>query len=227
MSVNLLSDTPSRLSIADDLESMVLVLIYYAVRYLSSSIKENRHVAAFLEECFDMYSLGSAKVLCGERKTIVVKERGQLVHYLPGAGQTRVLFRSPLDRLLSIVLGWFRLRYKVLAWEEHVALQPGLARAQAHFHTPAKSSRPQTGNGRQDDDGAEESELQPAPTSEERGLASRVLGHSFIIPEFWRALRSEHWAVQVSDRHPDGDRVPLGWLSKLEPVPYYISAEMA
>ena len=219
MSVNLLSDDPRHLSIADDLESLLLVLIYYAVRYLSSSIKDNRHVADFLDECFDYYTLDNGKFLCGERKMGIVKERGELVHYLPGNGHIRVLFKSPLDSLLSTVLGWFRAHYKVQAWTAHVQLHPSLARAQEYFQTPAKSSRASAGNGAsryQSNHGAEE-QLPPVPTPDERTLASRALVHSFIVDEFTAAAASALWSV--TDRYPGGDRVPQGWVSKLDPVP--------
>ncbi len=229
MSANLLSITPTRFSLADDLESLVLVLIYYAVRYLSSSIIEDRLVAVFLERCFDSYTIGNGKILCGERKTDVMRDCGEVVYYLPGKGRTRVFFKSPLDELLSTVLGWFRLHYKVLDWEADVTQHPTLAWAQAHFQTPAKSSRPHAGHGgprHLDADGGDESKLQPAPTSDERGLALRVLAHSFIIDEFSETLDSALWTG--IDRHPDGDRVPKGWLSTLEPVPqFYLSKEIA
>ncbi len=227
MSVNLLSVSPTRYSITDDLESLIMVLIYYAVRYLSSNIEANRHVATFLEQCFDSYTIGSRKVLCSERKMDIVKG-GDLFYYLPGTGRASVVFDSPLDKLLGTILRWFSVHYKVVGWEAHIALHRSLARAQTEFHTPAKSSRPQNGDDLPSRrDGAPQALLRPVPTPEDRGLASRVSGHSFIISEFWHAIRSELWSVRASDRHPDPDRVPVGWLSKLQPVPYFTSEEAA
>ena len=228
MSVNLLSINPTRFSLSDDLESLVLVLIYYGVRYLSSSIQDDHCVAACLDKCFDSYTIGNGKFLCGEGKTDIMKDYGQLVHYLPGKGRTRVFFASPLDGLLATVLKWFRLHYKVLEWKADIARNPTLARAQEHFKTPAKPSRLHNDINapRRRDDGDAEQELRPAPTSDEKGLALRVLAHSFIINEFSDTVDSALW--QGNDRHPDGDRVPKGWSSPLDPVPeYYFSIETA
>lgn len=229
MSANLLSLTPARFSIADDLESLVLVLIYYAARYLTSSIQDGHLVALFLEQCFDCYTIGDGKILCGERKLDIMKDDRGVVYCLPGKGRTRVFFESPLDGLLNTVLGWFRFHYKVLDWEAEVLRNPSLARAQEHFQTPAKSSRRDAGNGgphrRNDVDNPGGSKLPPAPTSEERSIGLRVSAHSFIIDEFSGALEAD-WTE--GSRHPDGDRVPKGWMSTLDPVPQcYLSSESA
>ncbi|PIL32491.1 hypothetical protein GSI_05194 [Ganoderma sinense ZZ0214-1] len=226
MSVNLLSLSPMRFSIADDLESMVLVLIYHAIRYLSSSIEKNLVVANHLESCFDSYTVGGCKVLCSERKTETVKG-GSLFYYLPGIGRRNLVFGSPLDELLGTILAWFSSHYKVTTWEAHIALHRSLARAQTHFQTPAKSSRSHSGDGlprRQDEE--PEPPLPPVPTPEDRELATKTSAHSSMISEFWNTIQSERWSARPSDRHSDRDRVPAGWLSKLDPVPN-VSGETA
>ncbi len=221
MSVNLLS-RPGRVTVADDLESLLLVLMYYAVRYLESNIAENLSVATFLEDCFDKYTVGGGRVLCGERKTTVMKT-GQLVYFQPGEGLTVLEFDSPLDTLLSTVLRWFSFHYKVVAWDAHIARYPPLARAQSLFQTPAKPSRPNPGVNlpppRDGDEGAKsKGKLKPPPTLEERDLASRVFKHETMRETFLIAAGSSAWSA-VSDRHQDGDRVPPGWESTLDPIP--------
>ena len=225
MSVNLLSLSPMRFSIADDLESIILVLMYYAIRYLSSSIGDNRNVALHLERCFDSYTVDDCKVLCSERKTEIVTG-GSLFYYLPGVGPRKLVFSSPLDQLLGTALGWLSSHYKVTAWEAHIALHRSLARAQTHFQTPAKSSRPYSDDDLpRHQDGDHEALIPPVPTVDDRELAKRISAHSFMISEFWDTIRSELWLARTSDRHPAGDRVPRGWLSKLDPVPIVASEQ--
>ncbi|KAM5541562.1 hypothetical protein V8D89_004752 [Ganoderma adspersum] len=228
MSVNLLSRL-GRVTVADDIESLVLVLIYHAVRYLNSNIAENLSVAKFLEDCFDCYTVGAKKVLCGERKTIVVKT-GELVYFQPGEGLAIVEFDSPLDKLLATVLRWFSLHYKVVAWDAYIARHPTLARAQSLLQTPMKPSRPHFDVNpfprRDGDEGAKPKEkIKPPPTSEERDLASRVVDHATMKETFLIAAGSSGWSGV--DRHEDGDRVPPGWESSLDPIPALATKDMA
>ncbi|KAM5541548.1 hypothetical protein V8D89_004738 [Ganoderma adspersum] len=71
MSVNLLN-APGPVNILDDLESLLFILIYYAIRYVQSSIAYNSDVATFLDECFNCYTINEGLVLCGERKSWII-----------------------------------------------------------------------------------------------------------------------------------------------------------
>ncbi|TBU36902.1 hypothetical protein BD309DRAFT_877454, partial [Dichomitus squalens] len=78
MSANLLNAV-GPVSIPDELESFILIIIYYATRYLESNILHDTDVASFLDECFDCYTIDGDAILCGERKLSIVVVDGRLL----------------------------------------------------------------------------------------------------------------------------------------------------
>ncbi len=45
------------MAVADEMESFLFILIYYAVRYLTSTIARDMDAASFIDQCYDVYSL--------------------------------------------------------------------------------------------------------------------------------------------------------------------------
>ncbi|TBU56976.1 hypothetical protein BD310DRAFT_1022212, partial [Dichomitus squalens] len=122
VSVNLLSNALSRHRLQDELESLLHVLIYYSIRYLHSTLTDGQ-VASFIDEYFDCFSLLNGKISCGEKKSMIIRDKGELV-FSKGYGLTRVLFGSPMDKLIATVLRWFKAHYAVLDYETWRARLP-------------------------------------------------------------------------------------------------------
>ena len=243
MSVGLLSGRQD-VRVPDELESFLLVLIYYAVRYLNSSIRSGHAVATFLDECFDCYTVNTSKkeIHCGERKYAVIKEHGQLLHYCPDQrGRAQILFSSPMDRLLSELLQSFYCYYSVVHYDQWRRENPLLARLMDSEQSPAPSlgiSSPPTSSSNlrlpllpqspvshsSNDYGAETHPLiVPAPTEAQKQASRRVATHSWMLAALLAASKSRAWAEE--DRHVTGDRVPKNWRSTHDPIPSFREVE--
>ena len=102
------------MAIPDELESMLHVLIYHAVRYLRSDIPDNDEVARWLEATYDAYFVHGKEILCGERKGLIVAKLGRLVRWQPRLSDyVSVVFKSPLDTLIYEILQSFKAHYEV------------------------------------------------------------------------------------------------------------------
>ena len=232
MSVYLLN-SPGPVNISDELESLLLILIYYAVRYIQSTIDHNADVATFLDECFDCYTINSDLVLCGERKSAIVSGAGQL---LPNSDALcPISFSFSLDRIIAQALTRFRCLYKTRRYDNW----------DASDYNPPPSPTPQKLG--QSNDMSEKPNLQedateeerrraeyeadwdaqpeivptgppPAPTPAERKLAEQIKDHAWMKWALEKALsRDLGWEKAV--RHRSGDRVPKGWESPHAVIP--------
>ncbi|TBU21216.1 hypothetical protein BD311DRAFT_734591 [Dichomitus squalens] len=95
-SVNLINNCTGT-EIPDELESILLILIYYCIRYLQSSIKHDRSVAIILDEIYDCFILHEGTIACGERKDTIIT-KGKLSYYVPRRGLVKITFNgTPLD----------------------------------------------------------------------------------------------------------------------------------
>ena len=91
---------------ADDLESFLFVLIYYAVRYLDSTLDDDYQVASFIDQSFDCYSVYRNRIIVGQQKATLIRS-GKLVHNF--FGNVDVSFRNPpLDSLINHLLSSFK-----------------------------------------------------------------------------------------------------------------------
>ncbi|TBU38879.1 hypothetical protein BD309DRAFT_929911 [Dichomitus squalens] len=119
LSANLINNPSKPVVIADELESLLHVLIYYAIRYLHSSITPDDEVAKFLDATYDSYVVHDGAVHCGERKGSIVADLGKLVLWQPKQSRNvAIVFNSPMDMLISRLLRSFKARYDVMNAEE-------------------------------------------------------------------------------------------------------------
>ncbi|TBU26971.1 hypothetical protein BD311DRAFT_697497 [Dichomitus squalens] len=127
LSVNILDDPGSVVVIADELESMFHVVIYYAVRFLHHNITAN-NVGQFLHDYFDDYAPHHGGKRCGPSKRLAMwMGRISLVNYHGryGTGGTKLRFlrppedrapageasQHPLNDIVSTLLSWFKAHY--------------------------------------------------------------------------------------------------------------------
>ena len=141
MSVRSVEDPSSRLSIADELESFLHVLLYLALRYLRNNLP---YPGIFIDQYFASSQTVDAKgtTVCGMLKQSVVCEEGQLafrwpwkpVFFLPdpqpedsssesrpAESQTRTanpFNPSPLNHLIMVLLSHFKAHYAVMKYNE-------------------------------------------------------------------------------------------------------------
>ncbi|KAI1781859.1 hypothetical protein LXA43DRAFT_1105197 [Ganoderma leucocontextum] len=231
MSVNLLN-SPGPVNISDELESLLLILIYYAIRYVQSSISHNADVATFLDECFDCYSMNSGLVLCGERKSWVVSVTGQLLRNSDALSPINFCFS--LDRVIAQALTRFCALYKVRRYDEwETENPPPSPTPQKQLKVNTVSVKVNLQQGAVSEMARKLAEYEadweaqpditstrppPEPTPAERNFASQVLDHTWMQWAFTRALSTDlGWEKAV--RHPSGDRVPKDWESPHAVIP--------
>lgn len=235
MSVNLLN-APGPVNISDDLESLLFILIYYAIRYVQSSIAYDNDVATFLDECFDCYTINEDLVLCGERKSWVVCVMGQLVRNSHTLDPIRFCFC--LDMIIAQALSRFRALYKVRRfddWEDKnppPSLPPSpTPQRPCEDHTVSIELNLQQGAVSEQAQKLAEYEADwnaqpavestrppPPPTLAERNFAEQVTDHSWMKWVFDKTLSMDlGWENAI--RHRSGDRVPKGWESPHAVIP--------
>ncbi|PIL27022.1 hypothetical protein GSI_10161 [Ganoderma sinense ZZ0214-1] len=234
VSVNLLSNELARVSIPDELESMFHVLVYYALRYLQSNLSDHQ-VAKLLDEFFDCFTDEDGAISCGNLKASTLRTHGELKVIQGRFGSVRVLFRSPMDHIITTLLQWFKARYAVLdynVWVEEnggllLGSLPGASEMGHTAETPPPPSRNAVSRGGDlvdDEDGDVNDDVlyqdlvaKDPPTDDEIALEKRIQGHddmiTFLTP---LALPSSRW--QSRDKAPS-DRVPANYVSPYPIMP--------
>ncbi|OJT13251.1 hypothetical protein TRAPUB_10186 [Trametes pubescens] len=114
MSVATLNEHAKVVETSDELESFFHVILYYAVRYLTSNCSD---AGSFIETFFESYSLVNKKYLCGKTKRTAMYQ-GQLVLDDTDAP---LKFSSPLDWFLSRLLQLFKAHYAVVQHQKKQA----------------------------------------------------------------------------------------------------------
>lgn len=224
------------MKIPDELESILLILIYYSIRYLTSSIPYPDSIATFLDECFDCFALDEGLVKCGQRKAMVITG-GSLAYYVPREGLVPITFKgSPLDHLVSELLKRFAAHYKVTKFDAWSKDQDRKAREDTPPPTVVRDGVELVydlallikHDALDDDPDAEEYEEEfveataevsgepEEPDGEERKLAAKVWGHGYMSWIFRRCVRMEGWE---RIQRVEGDNVPKGWVSSHPPIP--------
>ena len=141
MSLNLLSYPGEPVSIADELEAFVHVLIYGCVRFIPHNLNT---IYGFMNSYFDGYTLddGSTyKFACPPAKSASLTNGKltnctRLVKFFLDDGSTD----HPLNPLIRTLLGLFKTRYQVLMWhKEHVPQTPQRRTAPSHATGSTKS----------------------------------------------------------------------------------------
>ena len=129
LSIALLS-RPKVVEICDELESFFYVIVYHAVRYLESNLREQA-LDYWIDTFFDMYSCTNDAHTWGEQKIAAIK-RGALII----SNDERLEFDSPMDELLTKLLTWLRGHNVVTSYTREQQ------RRQALQHTAAQALIP-------------------------------------------------------------------------------------
>ncbi|TBU26889.1 hypothetical protein BD311DRAFT_798067 [Dichomitus squalens] len=113
-SVSLLVDGSQPVRICDDLESFLLILIYYAVRYLQSNLDDPVDVATFLHKAYDCYRHYKKRIIVGMLKVEIMHNQGRLVYTHPAYPDGfNIVFDDPaLDGLIADFISPFNSYYK-------------------------------------------------------------------------------------------------------------------
>ncbi|KAI1786098.1 hypothetical protein LXA43DRAFT_1035081 [Ganoderma leucocontextum] len=203
MSVNLLNHVTKPVKVSDELESFFHLLVYYAVRHLRSNCTD---VSSWIDNYFHSYSGPERMLTCGQ-KSSAVEITGVLEIESPDGP---LLFHSPMDGILAVILKSLRAHYKVM---EHDAVKtaPPPPRPETPPPSPLISPPIMMRDFEDDlDDDLDdeqvakwEARLQAdppdrSPTSEDRELARKVADHKFMIDHLSRMLRDPRW--RANDR---------------------------
>ncbi|KAI0742355.1 hypothetical protein C8Q80DRAFT_902489 [Daedaleopsis nitida] len=135
MSAAALFEPQKALVIADDIESFLHVVIYYAIRYLCHSCTNVYH---FMHDYFDGYSLRGQVPVCGTKKRCVMRfgelaySSGPITFHSPTCTETH-----PLNRIISEMLARFRAYYRELELARVSSMQkPGWEPSRPSTPTP-------------------------------------------------------------------------------------------
>ncbi|KAI0323416.1 hypothetical protein GY45DRAFT_1332548, partial [Cubamyces sp. BRFM 1775] len=215
MSVAMLNETSKVVEIPDELESFFHVILYHAVRYLTSNCTD---VGVFIEDFFDSYSSRNGELVCGEKK-----QASMITGHILLSQTMQLYFDSPLDGFMEAAMKWFRARYVVRTYHSYQSsssMDTASTHAAAASTKPPKSLVPYRRDARfldtddiEDSDSDDESPedkprkaaLPPAqPTEEEERDAAMVDTHAAFLKRLSKAMKSLDWQA---DR-VEGDNVP-------------------
>ncbi|TBU40240.1 hypothetical protein BD309DRAFT_361855 [Dichomitus squalens] len=233
MSVNLLRHVTKPIQISDELESFLHVLVYYAVRYLHSNCK---HVESWVNAYFHEY-VGPGRDLCCGQKSYTIEVTGQLRTWIL---EGPLVFRSPIDFVLSTILKSLRAHYKVMDYEALQAAPPeppcrepirSLTSAELHPTMPLVPLRdpeehPDIAEWEADWE-AGEKVIDERPTPEDRALAAKVADHKFMLELISRQLLNPCWRTDEripSTQTSTGNTLTNNVSPSLEPTPRAASA---
>ncbi|EJF56424.1 hypothetical protein DICSQDRAFT_174940 [Dichomitus squalens LYAD-421 SS1] len=200
MSVNLLTDPSSpSVTIADELESFFHVLLYYSLRYLRSNCESP---ASCIANYFNSYAGPGRLLTCGW-KSLAVELDAFLSLQFP---YSPLLFDSPMDDLLEMILKSLRARYKVIRDDLRKAMPPPRDPTpppdkRMTFSVPKIFFFGDDANAVDEDDDFDK--YRPAddtPSEEDRVLARKIMDHKFMLEYMTQTLRDTCW--------PENDRIP-------------------
>ncbi|EJF56419.1 hypothetical protein DICSQDRAFT_183836 [Dichomitus squalens LYAD-421 SS1] len=221
MSAYLLMNISRRVTIEDELESFFHIVVYYAVRYLKSTITADDEAAHFLEQCYDCFCVHGETIICGTRKWSMVtqKDTESVLFDHPLYGGTRpIKFASKgLNRFIKTIFACISARYKILVWRQWLERHPNHPAHPARgdrFQTPPPSKRRRieggsgashasSGDEGEEYDDSNTGELIPdIPTAIDYELAKKIASHSYMISELSHAIsRERDW--RGDDKVPD------------------------
>ncbi|KAI0327851.1 hypothetical protein GY45DRAFT_1307842 [Cubamyces sp. BRFM 1775] len=197
MSVAMLTENSKVVEIPDELESFFHVILYNAVRYLTSNCT---NAGNFIEDFFDTYTECDGQLFCGEKKETALREKGRIML----SPTTPLRFNSPLDGFIDTALKWFKARYAVYSYRTY---QQGLLeRSEAEDATAELSDElnidepwdaflsPDTGNLDNPFLDTEPEVFQlPKPTEEQERDAALVDIHTAFLFRLSSAVKSSKW----------------------------------
>ena len=199
--------------ICDELESFFYVILYYAVRYLRSNIREG-DVGDWLYDFFDTYGVSGNSYVCGKVK-LNSMETGRLT---VSVGET-LKFESPMDDLIADLLKLFKARYTIDTYDRNRAKLeaiPELEVSDSSLSTrlSARRRRPSElhDSDGSDSDGSDmemPSEGDQAPSKFERTLYEQVTTHKAMMKRLKKAVKGKQpKGRRWMPNDKSGDRVP-------------------
>ncbi|RDX51422.1 hypothetical protein OH76DRAFT_289018 [Lentinus brumalis] len=249
MSVALLSHLKANVEVCDEVESFFYVILYHAVRFLSSNFDELT-VANYIDEFFDQYGYANGQYICGEKKFSAITN-GKLAYT-----HIKLVFAAAgMNKVLEDLLSWIQAHYSVLEYDR--TLQESTSESittRSSSPSPSESGRAATTPplrpltppspsrstaftvnepALEDEDQIEDQdELEdedefdehfgadmagarppvkrtPAPSAEDRRLASLVATHTAMYNLLTEALKWD--AAEWAHGETVGDRVPSKW----------------
>ncbi|KAI0364874.1 hypothetical protein BV20DRAFT_982916 [Pilatotrama ljubarskyi] len=223
LSVGMLGHKPRAPGIPDELESLLYVILYYAVRYLSSNCED---AAAFLETFFDAHTVANGVSTCGQAKLMAMEMRG----HIEVEKRVRLKFNSPLDTVFSELLPCFKAHYKVQNYRDEQSDSTGAPRS-SRYNNPSLPPSPPSPSPQdaitapfiagdvfemqalmQTEKRAQQEDNSPTPADEHD--ASLLANHRWMVGVLARVLTSTEW-------RPDrvGDRVPADYQPQYDVAP--------
>lgn len=223
MSVALLLKDTKVVEIPDELESFFWVLIYYAVRYLPSNVKD---VGNWLEDHFDTFSFDEGKYVCGTKKQRTFSSDGRLLarEYPP----LDLKFGGPLDTFIGECLFRFKKYYRVYNYKVEQREKEKERRRGSSNKSTSTPSQPRAatltsqntlektlqrrlaGPPRGTRDAVSWDEVEP-PTQYDRNMALSVSTHVAMRESLREACLKSNWPESLCVVE---DRVPIGWEPK-------------
>ena len=210
MSAALLSRDQLIVGIADELESFLHVLIYYAVRYLEIANCDHLTIANYLHTYFNIYGVYDGTYVCGDKKYNTVTQ-GKLSL----SSGKELEFGSPLDSLFAEILPWFKARYAVLSNDRSQKANMSAPPPVSALRLPAldlgaivdedlEAEYPLIQSAIEQSFEAPVAEAKPWPSSEIREDAEKLSTHGAIEVALRRAYFCNGWlAARVQDNIPD------------------------
>ncbi|TBU56117.1 hypothetical protein BD310DRAFT_950353 [Dichomitus squalens] len=200
MSVNLLTDPSSpSVTIADELESFFHVLLYYSLRYLRSNCESPD---SYIANYFNSYAGPGRLLTCGW-KSLAVELDAFLSLQFP---YSPLLFDSPMDDLLEMILKSLRARYKVIRDDLRKAMPPPRDPTpppdkRMMFSVPKIFFFGDDANAVDEDDDLDKHRpADDTPSERDRALARKIMDHKFMLEYMTQTLRDTCW--------PEDDRIP-------------------
>ncbi len=196
------------------MESFLFILIYYALRYLRSSILRDMDAASFIDQCYDVYSLYEGRIIVGQHKGSII-QTGKFVWTHPVLGREfKISFSNPpLDKLISVLLRQLKNYYRdarilsSLLHNDETPPSPSSIprRNPKRMRTSTAASQ---GGDKADTEGQVALRSAPGPSQVQNGppapqpVRVQAPTHKEVIKRFLEAMHSRTWVDQpvIPDR---------------------------
>lgn len=192
---------------SDDLESFVLILIYYSIRYLQSNLEEPEEVAKFLDRVYDRYTLYKKRIIVGQYKSKMICKDGELIHDHPAlpSGFLVTFDNPPLCDLINGLLSCFKSYYTEWQATLFASLLPGGRSTGGSTYREGSPCPPARKVAKLDSQTADLVDPKgPAPHDSQTDLDRVRPTHDMVIQLFQVAIDSD-WV----DESPFGDQVAM------------------
>ncbi len=219
MSSHVQNDPDRPITIADELESVLHVLIFFAVRFLHHNLHDS-DVGYFLRDYFDMFSSSSRGITANlTKRTSIVSGAIRIVSYRRDAVVRRSTLRfvwpsekhgpskHPLNKVIDTLLSWFKAHYAldIISNAETDEAPSNTAPCSVHdTAVPLEEDEYDNDDDDDDDDDIDFERLHPAVNvAAVKKLARNLDTHDAFIKVLGKALHSP-WPREekVADKRP-------------------------